>query len=334
MKIFFRCRGGKFQGWGNVVRLAHIANYIYIYKKFDVFFIYEGDKELKKFLKSFKFKKIFLNEEIQLNKEKSILKKIGKPDITFMEMLEANLNLQYFYQSISKKFIIMDDLLDKIYISDYLICCQSQNVEKKNILKLEKTKLFIGNKYFPFNEKLRSGINEKKLKKDISNILVFLGGGNYENALLKCGLALKSVKFNKAKFIVSPNINNKLKRQIKSISKRFSIQSSVKDVHRLFKNIDLAIVSGGYTKFESAMMKVPSLIIQTQWHQKNISEKFSYSTGCPNLGHMSNLSIKRIVSKINSLKSLRVRRSIIRNYKRVVNENGVNEILKVVGILS
>ena len=211
MKIFFRCRGGKFQGWGNIIRLARIANYIYKEKKFDVFFIYEGDSKLKSFLKNYKFRKIFLEEETQLSKEKLILKKFGKPDYTFMEMLEANLNLQYFYKSISKNFIILDDLLDKIYISDYIICCQSQNINKKNILKSSQTKFFIGNKYFPLDEKLRVGNEQKKLKKNISNILVFLGGGNYENALLKCAYAIKKVEIKKAKFIISPNVNAKLK---------------------------------------------------------------------------------------------------------------------------
>ena len=146
MKIFFRCRGGKFQGWGNVVRLARIAENLHA-KKIKVLFIYEGDSKLKEFLNKFKFQKIALEEDISINKEMNIIKKFGKPKFTFLEMLDANLNLQYFYKSISEKLIILDDLLDKIYISDYLICCQSQNIKEKQILKDNNTKIFIDSKY-------------------------------------------------------------------------------------------------------------------------------------------------------------------------------------------
>ena len=164
MKIFFRCRGGKFQGWGNVVRLARIAEYLHT-KKIKVLFIFEGDEKLKKFLSKFKFKKIALEEDISIKKEMSIIKKLGKPKFTFLEMLDANLNLQYFYKSISEKLIILNDLLDKIYISDYLISCQSQNIKKTQILKDNNTKIFINSKYFPFNKNLLNNFKSSNLKK-------------------------------------------------------------------------------------------------------------------------------------------------------------------------
>ncbi len=331
MKIFFRCRGGKFQGWGNVVRLARIAEYLHT-KKIKVLFIFEGDEKIKKFLSKFKFKKIALEEDISIKKEMSIIKKLGEPKFTFLEMLDANLNLQYFYKSISEKLIILDDLLDKIYISDYLICCQSQNIKKTQILKDNNTKIFINSKYFPFNNNLLNNFKSSNLKKKISKILVFLGGGNYESALLKCAIALRKFNFDKVKFILPPNINSNLKKQLKNMSSNYDFKDTIYDVRAIFNEADLAIVSGGYTKLEAAIMKTPCIIIQTQWHQKNISSSFAKKTGCPDLGHMSSLKIEKIIFEIKKLKSLSVRDKILSRYKKVVSRNGINNILKEVGI--
>ena len=79
-------------------------------------------------------------------------------------------------------------------------------------------------------------------------------------------------------------------------------------------------------------MKKPCIIIQTQWHQKNISSSFAKKTGCPDLGHMSSLKIEKIIFEIKKLKALRVRKKILSKYKNVVSRNGINNILKEVGI--
>ena len=331
MKIFFRCRGGKFQGWGNVVRLARIAEHLHK-KKIKILFIYEGDSNLKNFLRKFKFKKVALEEDISIKKEMSVIKKLGKPKFTFLEMLDANLNLQYFYKSISEKLIILDDLLDKVYISDYLLCCQSQNIKKKQILKNNNTKIFIDSKYFPFNKNLLNNFKSTNLKKKISKVLVFLGGGNYENALLKCAIALKSFSFEKVTFVLPPNINSNLKKQLENISNNYYFKDTIYDVKALFNDADLAVVSGGYTKLEAAIMRKPCILIQTQWHQKNISSSFSKKTGCPDLGHMSSLKIEKIIFEIKKLKALSVRKKILTRYRNVVSRNGINNILKEVGI--
>ena len=49
---FFRCRGGKFHGWGNIVRLSNIAQYLFEKNK-EIFFIYEGDDFVKNYLEQF-----------------------------------------------------------------------------------------------------------------------------------------------------------------------------------------------------------------------------------------------------------------------------------------
>ena len=73
MRIFFRCRGGKFHGWGNIVRLSNIAQHLFEKNK-EVFFIYEGDDFVKKYLNNFKFIKV--KEDLNYLDEIKIINKI------------------------------------------------------------------------------------------------------------------------------------------------------------------------------------------------------------------------------------------------------------------
>ena len=111
-------------------------------KKINNNFTYEGDDFVKKYLNNFKFKKIKLKEDLNYLDEIKIINKIKKPDYTIMEMLDLNIELQKFYNKISNKFIILDDILDKSYYSDYLISCQDHPTKIiENLNKLSKTQV-------------------------------------------------------------------------------------------------------------------------------------------------------------------------------------------------
>jgi spore coat polysaccharide biosynthesis predicted glycosyltransferase SpsG len=128
MKIYFRCRGGKFYGWGNVTRLSILANHFYK-EGHSIYFIYEGDKYIDEYLKNFSFKKIKLREDINHSEEKKKLNFLSQAKYIFMEMLDIDINLQKFYKNKTTNLIIFDDLLDKYYLSDYVISCQEHNLE-------------------------------------------------------------------------------------------------------------------------------------------------------------------------------------------------------------
>ena len=77
-----------------------------------------------------------------------------KTDYTIMEMLDLNIELQKFYNKISNKFIILDDILDKSYYSDYLISCQDHPTKIiENLNKLSKTQVKVSSKFFLFQKK-------------------------------------------------------------------------------------------------------------------------------------------------------------------------------------
>ena len=332
MKILFRTRGGKFYGWGNIIRLAEIA-FFFQQKKHEVLFIYEGDKFISKYLEQYSFKKIKLRADLSINEEKIRLKNLKNFSVIFIEMLEMGLDLQKFYKSKTDKLIILDDLLDKIYFADYVICCQNLRNIKNKILLSNNTKLLIGNKFFPFNKDFKKKkFSNVKLKKKSDNLLVFLGGGNYDPAYIKIALATKKMKFKKINFIVSYSNFKVLKNTLKKINNKINVLNGTNNPAKEFYNNDIAIVAGGYTKLESAIMRTPCLIISTQWHQLELADNFKKDMGCDHLGHFSRVSKKSIFKSLNKLKKLSVKKKIYNNFCKKVNHKGFENILKYTNI--
>ena len=331
MRIFFRCRGGKFHGWGNIVRLSNIAQYLFEKNK-KIFFIYEGDVFVKKYLNNFKFKKIKLKEDINYLDEIKIINKIKKPDYTIMEMLDLNIDLQKFYNKISNKFVILDDILDKSYYSDYLISCQDHPTKIiENLNKLSKTIVKVNSNFFPFSKKILQ-ISKKKQENKKKNLLVFLGGGDYSSAYIKIAKALKKLKFKESTFVLSKSNFNSLKKEINLIYPKIKLLNGTKNDGKVFYEHKIAIVSGGYTKFEAALFNLPLAMINTQWHQLELSKSFSQKTGCIDLGHYSRLTINDIIKTLQKLSNNQYRFKILKNYKKVVSPYGLDKILKIIGI--
>ena len=219
-------------------------------------------------------------------------------------------------------------MLDKNYCSDYLISCQDHN-NIKNVTKAKNTKLLIGYKYFPFSsEIIRFSKKKVKIKKKVKSILVFLGGGEYEAAFIKVLEAIKKFDFSKITLVLGSSSSKELSKILKKKIKKINLIPKTKKIGELFKSHDISLVSGGYTKLEAAILNNPCSIIQTQWHQNEITKKFCKETGCENLGHFSKLSAKKIENSISKLLLLKNRNKIIKNYKKILNTNGIDELVK------
>lgn len=332
MLTYFRSKGGKVYGWGNVIRMAHLAKYLKDHRGHKIIFFYEGDKDLKEFLNNFSFKKIRLKNNISYREEKNLFKKFSKSRFFFLENLDTTFQLQKLYKSKSDKLVIFDDLLDKAYYSDFLICAQERTMQM-DICRDKNTKVYIGNKFFPFSQEiLKKSIFEKKLEKNISTIMILLGGGNYEGAYIKIAKALKGLKFKKISMVVGSSYSDDFVKFLKKINNKLILYKSLKNIGDAFSKHDISIVSGGYTKFEAAVMKSPSLIISTQWHQLDIAENFSKKTGCLHLGHFSKCKVSNIRKGIKKLGSFLVRKKIISSYQKIVSKKGNEKVLEILKI--
>lgn len=159
-----------------------------------------------------------------------------------------------------------------------------------------------------------------------------MGGGDYGSAYLKIAKALKKLKFKNSTFVLSKSNFKSLKKEINKLYPNINLLNGTNNDGKVFYEHEIAIVSGGYTKFEAALFNLPLVIVNTQWHQLELSKSFSNKTGCIDLGHYSRLTTSDIIKSVQKLSNNQYKYKILKNYKKVINPNGLDKILKTIGI--
>ena len=93
---------------------------------------------------------------------------------------------------------------------------------------------------------------------------------------------------------------------------------------------DLAIVSGGYSKFEAAMTGTPAIMIAVQWHQIPLAEEFCKISGMPYLGYMSFMTPSEIYRQIQKLTPQKERQALGHQLHSVIDGNGFERVFAAI----
>ena len=323
MVLLFRCTAGGNQGWGNLKRLELIFNFLKKNINFDYKFLINKNKDVENYLKIKKIKYISIDNN--LKNEKKILKKFKNVDISILELLHCNLNIQKIYKKISSKLIILDDITKKRYISDILISCQRKNfIPKKNV----SCKFYNDFSYFPLKSSFNKFISrKKKTKKVINKVTVFLGGSDYSKLNTKIAEKLKDLKLD-VTFLIGLENSLDTSKKIKGISNKFKVLINSTQIPKILFNSDLVISGGGYTKLETAFLKTPMICVPVHDHQKTLIRQFYKA-----------FKIKIIYSRIlfqenlkNEIQKLDYEKRLIikKKFSKFFIENGINKIFKLI----
>lgn len=329
MSIYIRTSGGKKYGWGNVIRMINLAEYIKKKKNIQIIFIINNDKNLINYFEKKKKYKFLIISKRQT--ENNILSKLKNSELAIIEVLNFPFKKQEIYKKFFKKIILFDDILKQKYCVDIVYCCQDKS-KSKIILKNELTKFKIGYKYFFTNNsflKYKNIINKKSIKKNIKNVLVVLGGGNYSLAYIKIAKYLSLLHTNlNFTFLIGFEKYHYTQKKIKLVSKKFNVISAKTQIAKYFYETDVAIVGGGYTKVEAGLMQTPMMIISTQYHQIKLSNSFSNLTNSINLGHYKRLNKKKFLKNFELLQEFNYRKKSIITLRKKLNFNGIDKIIK------
>jgi spore coat polysaccharide biosynthesis predicted glycosyltransferase SpsG len=317
--IYFRTRGGSRQGWGNIYRLLLI--YDFLKKKNKLLFIFEGNKEVSEFLKKKKIQFLRLKEGISIDEEKKIIFRLDKPNVTILEMLDCKYSRQKIYKNISKKLLVLDDVLKNKYCADLLVCAQKTYDKKKYINSL------IGYDYYPLRKEFKKFINKQKIiQKKISNILICLGGSSYITAYKKLIEYFRTKNFN-VTFVFGNEKSKIIKDELKI--QKFNSLKTTNNLAKLIFYSDLAIVGGGYTKIEAAYMNTPMVVFPVQQHQQKLVENFKKFCSVPFLPLPKNTRSQDI-EKIINFYNYKKRKKIYKILHKKFQNNKFDEILNYI----
>ncbi len=296
-KIFFKTKASDYDGWGNLQRQFNIYELLEK-RKFEVLFFFQGSNKGYNFLKK-KCNTIRIPKKISFTEEFKLISYYGKCDYFIIEQLHIPITFQKKIKTIAQKLIIFDDLLQNKYFCDKLFCCQENaNFNKvKNNHKNKIIKFYYGYKYFPISKDLLKARNNKSKIKKNNNILISLGGGDYDEYILNCIDLLISFK-NHFDFILIFLKGSFKNSTVKKLSK-FKFVKIKKDKNSIVNELQkskISILSGGYHKIESNYLDCNSIFIATQKHQNVLLHKFHKKTQCDYI-KFRNSNFKKLLLK-------------------------------------
>ncbi len=228
-----------------------------------------------------------------------------------------------------------DCISDKVSISSDMIIVPYFNAEGRKYKKNGAQKLLLGPAFFIFRQEFLDIIKlPKEIAKDVSNILVSMGGADPSKCTIRVVKALTLLQrpYLNIKVVVGISFTGELQKEVKAISENarcnFEIIFHSPDMAKLLYWADLAILSSGLTMYEAAATRTPALVLSQYPYHEKIMNGFSKAGSFQHLGYGPQVSEKAIAKAVEQLSDdFALRKEMVRNGRELVDGEGVNRVI-------
>jgi UDP-2,4-diacetamido-2,4,6-trideoxy-beta-L-altropyranose hydrolase len=273
-------------------------------------------------------KKIDPNTTLQADLE-GLIKFSNENDVDWVITDHYGINSQYI-KEIKKnnlKVLSIDDTAQIHYYSD-IIVNQNIGAEKLDIKGEDYTNFLLGPKYVILRDELLRR-KEKKIKRNVENLMITLGGTDQHNYTLKILKQLSNIKIKK---IVVIGVLNPHYKKIKDYIKNkidFKIIVSPEYMLDLYLKADIAISAGGTTCYELAYFGIPNIIITITENQNNIARSLHEKEVSIYFGDKKSVKLELLKNTLlNLMKNDLMRMKMINNGKKLVDGKGKKRIVE------
>ena len=227
-----------------------------------------------------------------------------------------------------------------LYIDDYnhlpeyeadILLNQNIGAEEINYQCNSTCRKLLGTRYVMLRREFRKASVKNSNKKEITNILITMGGSDPDNVTLKVLQILDDLNIKNlvVKVLLGPSNPhfNKLKEAIAQIKTECELIRSVKDMPTLIRWADFAITAAGSTCWELAALRVPFVTVVLAENQINIATQLEKQAGIPSAGWVDD----RFANRLNKIfiDHFKIPSKTTARYKNLkMNQYGVNLILQ------
>ena len=170
----------------------------------------------------------------------------------------------------------------------------------------------------------------RKIESTVKNILISLGGSDPSGGTPKVLNALKKLRLDQKIHVIIPKAYRHQKtfwRCFNSFPHKIRVYHHIKNMASFLKKIDLAIISGGMTRYEAACLGIPAIVITQNKEQESLSKPFCKVTGQIYMGSVKTLSNSQLENQVwKLLDSPRERKKIKTKSLRVVDGEAAKRI--------
>ena len=326
-KLLIITLASKKYGIGHLERSGKLAKNLNK-KKYEIYLIV-----IKKDFKNYYNKKIFKKSFYFNNPGETLLLNLIlnlKPSLCIIDVPVPNIRFEKKLYENKIKFLVYDNLSRKKIYSNFLINLNPK-VTKKDYRKIKfynKSKIFLGVKYFQFENKIK---RYRKKIKQIDKILLFFGGGKVNYNLFKNVLKIiANSKFRRKKIIFVSKQKFDLDKK-KYFKKKFNINIkylyNLLSLNNILKKIDLALITSGTIAFEVSFFRIPMLLTSVSKNQELMAKTWSKLGAGINLGSSkSRLFVKNTNIAFDKISDHKLK-SKIYNFQNKIYKNYNNKLL-------
>ena len=245
--------------------------------------------------------------------------------------------LSYLTKKFRSKIVLIDSIgkemlnnFKKLYFST-LICPYFFN-KKLIFQKRKNVEYFIGEKYAILPPKYKK-IKIKFLDKKINNLMISCGGSDQNQNSIKILKFLEKLKIKlKINIFIGPFFSKNLLLKIKNFKKisknKITIIIKQKSLIKIISNSQIAIISSGLTKYETASVGLPSIVFCENKKQLILNQSYAKKNIALNIGMINNLNkykkkITKLIQSHKKIKKLHI------DSKTTVDFNGPSRIVNL-----
>lgn len=317
MKVYILANGGTKLGMGHIMRTLVLAKELK--KHLEVMYVITNKEEFVPAITKVEeqgFNFIF---------EENILSELKQEDILIIDRYDLKEEDFSFYKKKVKMLLVFDDNNLLYYYDVDMILNQNLHGVELNYKTNEKTKLLVGGKFSLLRDEFLDN-KPIKIKKDIENIILTVGGSDNLNFTHRI---LKEIKhFNSTiNVVIGPAFKdtNLLKENYKAYQNIIFHENA--NMTELMKKSELAISACGSTIYELSFLGVPTVGVIIVDNQEKLGQYIKKNE----IAIISD--IKDINKNIKSM-NYELRKRLSENMRKSIDGQGkfrvINEILKSV----
>ena len=330
-KVIFRVDGNSNIGLGHLVRCISLARLLK--KEFKIQFVCkEIPDQIIKELSDDDFDTHIIQQEIDFFE-------IIKPEyIVVLDGYSFDTSYQKIVKSKGCKLVCIDDMHDKKFVCD-LIINHGPNEIKDNYQADSSTNFALGHKFLLLREEFYNEMQNKRVVKDVENLLIILGGSDLKGLSLELIQNGININFKHVHVVVGASNKNlaqliELAKEKLNVSIYYNLGAS--DIISLTKKCEICICTPSGIAYEMACIGIGivlCMIAENQIHfynfyiEKELAVGLSFAENQKNGIHELLKLVK--ISK-NNLSAINMQ---IQNQKKIFSKNPHQNILDLFNTL-
>lgn len=346
-RVLFRVDGSFELGMGHIFRCISFAEGLNRIGIESIFSIKGVDKKVKDIVELSGFKIREMPKSLSLMEDAAYtIKTLKKESINFLILDIAHsknlANLEQFEKYLKKlifidKFIVSIDDISQINLPYDIRIVPYYGAEKYFNKESSKSKLLLGPKYFIFNKEfVEAAMIKRVIVPRVTKILITTGGSDPFGLTSLIIQDIYKIVNNNAlsvRIVIGPNFSKTEKQKIKNNLQYFKTQIELIDggpdkMAQLMLWADVAIISGGLTKYETTVTGTPTITISPFEREAEMVSYFEKGGSLINLGLMNNLKTHDIAFALNKyISDQKLRIQMSENGKSMLDTNGVYRII-------